>query len=178
MIPNIAVVHVHNPYWRGFRLWVPLFLLWIPLLLLSPLHLLVVGSAAWRWGQCVACRRQLSGRSCAASRVRMSGCRPRGTACWFGFCWGLYGRRASFHSFFGRNGASNPGEAERLLAVTTYGREGGWMVAACIAATAAQIHLHAVLPVLARLEEMLPQGSLKVLHSGLFMLTQCLGGRS
>jgi len=42
MIPNIAVVDVHNPYWRGFRLWVPLFLLWIPLLLVSPLILVVV----------------------------------------------------------------------------------------------------------------------------------------
>ncbi len=75
-------------------------------------------------------------------------------------------------------GRLTPAEAERLLAVTTYGREGWWMVAACIAATAVQIHLHAVLPVLVRLEEMLPQGSFKVLHSGLFMLTQCLGGRS
>ena len=42
MIPNIAVVHVHNPYWRGIRLWVPLFLLWIPVILLSPLILLVL----------------------------------------------------------------------------------------------------------------------------------------
>jgi len=42
MIPNIAVVHIHNPYWHGFRLWIPLFLLWIPLLLLSPLLLLIL----------------------------------------------------------------------------------------------------------------------------------------
>ena len=42
MTPNIAIVHVQNPYWRGIRLWLPLFLLWIPLILLSPLILLVV----------------------------------------------------------------------------------------------------------------------------------------
>ena len=44
MIPSLAVVHVHNPYWRwrGVRLWVPLILLYLPLLLLSPLILLVV----------------------------------------------------------------------------------------------------------------------------------------
>jgi hypothetical protein len=42
MIPNIAVVHVQSPYWRGLRLWLPLFLLWIPVLLLSPVILLVV----------------------------------------------------------------------------------------------------------------------------------------
>jgi hypothetical protein len=42
MIPNLAIVHVHNPYWKGFRLWIPLFLLWIPLLLLSPIILLVL----------------------------------------------------------------------------------------------------------------------------------------
>ena len=45
MIPNIAVIHVHNAHWRGFRLWIPLFLLWIPVLLLSPLILLVLLSA-------------------------------------------------------------------------------------------------------------------------------------
>jgi hypothetical protein len=42
MTPNIAIVHVENPHWRGIRLWVPLFLLWIPLVLLSPLIFLVV----------------------------------------------------------------------------------------------------------------------------------------
>lgn len=42
MTPNIAIVHVENPHWRGIRLWLPLFLLWIPLILLSPLILLVV----------------------------------------------------------------------------------------------------------------------------------------
>ena len=42
MTPNIAVVHVSNPYWRGIHLWVPLFLLWIPLVLLSPLIFLVI----------------------------------------------------------------------------------------------------------------------------------------
>lgn len=42
MTPNIAVVHISNPYWRGFRLWLPLFLLWIPLILLSPLLLLIL----------------------------------------------------------------------------------------------------------------------------------------
>lgn len=42
MTPNVAFIHVCNPHWRGFRLWLPLFLLWIPLVLLSPLILLVV----------------------------------------------------------------------------------------------------------------------------------------
>ncbi|HSZ15561.1 MAG TPA: hypothetical protein VK764_00580 [Terracidiphilus sp.] len=42
MTPNIAIVHVSNPHWRGIRLWVPLFLLWIPLVIFSPLILLVV----------------------------------------------------------------------------------------------------------------------------------------
>jgi hypothetical protein len=42
MTPNIAIVHIHNPYWRGFRLWLPLFLLWIPVILLSPLLLLIL----------------------------------------------------------------------------------------------------------------------------------------
>ena len=46
MTPNVAIVHIHNPYWRGLRLWIPLFLLWIPLLLLSPLLLLIL-LAAW-----------------------------------------------------------------------------------------------------------------------------------
>ena len=30
MIPNIAIVRVENPHWRGIRFWLPLFLLWIP----------------------------------------------------------------------------------------------------------------------------------------------------
>jgi hypothetical protein len=42
MTPNVAIIHVHNPYWRGIRLWIPLFLLWIPILLLSPLLLLIL----------------------------------------------------------------------------------------------------------------------------------------
>jgi hypothetical protein len=42
MTPNIAIVRIENPHWRGIRLWFPLFLLWIPLILLSPLILLVV----------------------------------------------------------------------------------------------------------------------------------------
>ena len=44
MTPNIAIIHVQNPewHWRGFKLWVPLFLLWIPLLLFSPILLLVL----------------------------------------------------------------------------------------------------------------------------------------
>ena len=45
MTPNFAIVHVHNPYWRGFRLWIPLFLLWIPAILLAPLILLVLFAA-------------------------------------------------------------------------------------------------------------------------------------
>jgi hypothetical protein len=60
-------------------------------------------------------------------------------------------------------GRVTPAEAERLLAVTTEGREERWMVAACLAAGVSQIHLNAVLP---------------VLHSGLLTLTQLLGGRS
>ena len=42
MTPNIAIVRIENPHWRGIRLWLPLFLLWIPLILLSPFILLVV----------------------------------------------------------------------------------------------------------------------------------------
>lgn len=42
MTPNIAIVDVHNPYWSGLRLWLPLFLLWIPLVLFSPLILAVL----------------------------------------------------------------------------------------------------------------------------------------
>lgn len=50
MTPNIAIVYVKNPHWRGIHLWLPLFLLWIPLVLLSPLIFLVV------LGVCVAGR--------------------------------------------------------------------------------------------------------------------------
>lgn len=50
MTPNVAVVHIENPHWRGVRLWLPLFLLWIPVLLLSPLILLVL------LGVCIAGR--------------------------------------------------------------------------------------------------------------------------
>jgi hypothetical protein len=50
MTPNIAVLHIHNPYWRGFMLWLPLFLLWIPAILLSPLIFLVL------LGMCIAGR--------------------------------------------------------------------------------------------------------------------------
>jgi len=42
MTPSLAIVHVHNPHWRGIKLWIPLFLLWIPAVLLSPLILLVI----------------------------------------------------------------------------------------------------------------------------------------
>ena len=42
MTPNVAIIHIHNPYWRGFRLWIPLFLLWIPVLLISPLVLVIL----------------------------------------------------------------------------------------------------------------------------------------
>jgi hypothetical protein len=50
MTPNVAIVHVENPHWRGIHLWLPLFLLWIPVILLSPLILLVV------FGICLAGR--------------------------------------------------------------------------------------------------------------------------
>ena len=40
MTPNLAIIQISNPYWRGLNLWIPLFLLWIPILLLSPLILL------------------------------------------------------------------------------------------------------------------------------------------
>ena len=50
MTPNIAIVHVHNPHWRGVRLWIPLFLLWIPLVLLSPLIFLILAV------DCLGCR--------------------------------------------------------------------------------------------------------------------------
>jgi hypothetical protein len=46
MTPNFALVHIHNSYWRGFRLWVPLFLLWIPVILLSPVIFLVLVAIA------------------------------------------------------------------------------------------------------------------------------------
>ena len=49
MTPNIAIVHVENPQWRGIHLWVPLFLLWIPLLLITPLVLLVILCACIAW---------------------------------------------------------------------------------------------------------------------------------
>jgi uncharacterized RDD family membrane protein YckC len=42
MIPTAAIVRIQSPHWRGFQLWLPLFLLWIPVLLLSPLILLVL----------------------------------------------------------------------------------------------------------------------------------------
>jgi hypothetical protein len=42
MTPNVAIIHIDNPHWRGLHLWLPLFLLWIPVLLLSPLILLVL----------------------------------------------------------------------------------------------------------------------------------------
>ena len=42
MTPNLAIVQIESPHWRGIRLWLPLFLLWIPLLLLSPLILMVL----------------------------------------------------------------------------------------------------------------------------------------
>jgi len=50
MTPNIAIVHVYNPYWCSFRLWIPLFLLWIPLVLLSPLLLLILLAACLAFG--------------------------------------------------------------------------------------------------------------------------------
>ena len=46
MTPNIAIIHVHNPRWRGLRLWIPLFLLWIPAILLAPIVLLVLLAAS------------------------------------------------------------------------------------------------------------------------------------
>lgn len=44
MTPNLAYVHVYNPYWwrREFGIWLPLFLLWIPGLILAPFILLIV----------------------------------------------------------------------------------------------------------------------------------------
>jgi len=50
VIPNIAIVHIEDPRWRGVHLWLPLFLLWIPLILFSPLILLVL------FGVCVVGR--------------------------------------------------------------------------------------------------------------------------
>lgn len=37
MTPNLAVVRIETPAWRGVPICLPLFLLWIPLVLLSPL---------------------------------------------------------------------------------------------------------------------------------------------
>jgi hypothetical protein len=48
MTPNLAVVHIHNPHWRGFKFWIPLFLLWIPAILLSPLIFIILS------GLCIA----------------------------------------------------------------------------------------------------------------------------
>jgi len=42
MTPNLAIVRIETPGWRGFPIWLPLFLLWIPLVLLSPLIFLVL----------------------------------------------------------------------------------------------------------------------------------------
>ncbi len=42
MTPNIAIVRIETPGWRGFPIWIPLFLLWIPLLLFSPIIFLVL----------------------------------------------------------------------------------------------------------------------------------------
>jgi len=50
MTPNVAIVHISNPYWRGFRLWLPLFLLWIPLVLLAPFLLLILLAACLALG--------------------------------------------------------------------------------------------------------------------------------
>ncbi len=50
MTPNVAIVQIQSPHWRGLRLWLPLFLLWIPVVLLSPIILLVV------LGVCIAGR--------------------------------------------------------------------------------------------------------------------------
>jgi hypothetical protein len=47
--PNVGIVGIHTPSWRGFRLWIPLFLLWIPLILLFPLILLVVAGVCIAW---------------------------------------------------------------------------------------------------------------------------------
>lgn len=49
MTPNLAIVHVENPHWRGIHLWLPLFLLWVPLILISPLVLLVILCACIAW---------------------------------------------------------------------------------------------------------------------------------
>ncbi len=54
MIPNLAIVRVENPHWRGIRFWLPLFLLWIPALLLAPFVLLVIGIACLAWGMSFA----------------------------------------------------------------------------------------------------------------------------
>ena len=42
MTPNIAIVHIQNPRFRGFPIVLPVFLLWIPVILLSPFILLVL----------------------------------------------------------------------------------------------------------------------------------------
>jgi hypothetical protein len=42
MIPNVAIVRIETQGWRGFPIWIPLFLLWIPLVLFSPVIFLVI----------------------------------------------------------------------------------------------------------------------------------------
>jgi hypothetical protein len=42
MIPSLALVRVETPGWRGFPIWLPLFLLWVPAIVLAPLILPLV----------------------------------------------------------------------------------------------------------------------------------------
>lgn len=45
MTPNLAYVHISNPHWRCFGIWLPLFLLWIPAVILAPFILIALAIA-------------------------------------------------------------------------------------------------------------------------------------
>ena len=118
MTPNIAIVQIENPHWRGIRLWLPLFLLWIPLLLLSPLILLVLGAFAWPAGSALGARIatfwailvQPAGDRCPRERGREPGYGS-------GFCEGNDEHRSPRILSLIAMGRITPREAERLLAV-------------------------------------------------------------
>jgi hypothetical protein len=74
-------------------------------------------------------------------------------------------------------GRITPTEAERLLVVWNDGREGVWLLAACIAiASLAQLHPRAWVPWLAHIAHSLLPGSHASLHHAVSLLTCLLGG--
>ena len=132
MTPNIAIVHVENPHWRGIRLWVPLFLLWIPLVLLSPLIFLVVLGVClagrinpWRaiaafWA--ISC--SLAGNRCPRLRGRQPGYGSHLVRLT------MNNERRAILSLIAM-GRITPREAERLLACWPDSSETAWVVGTC-----------------------------------------------